>query len=195
MFGRLPHIAIDIELNLVNGGEASHSKFAKDIKEKFEYSHASAKKAMESAAKQAKSTYDSKFCSASLEIGDHVLVKKTGFQDRHNLSDKWDDVTYVVVKKPCIDVPVYEVQSVLDCANKKNLHRNMLLPLRKLSKTSVYKPVENIPNVTTNENTNVHSDSDGSNESDEDPKITMRRSKRLTKPIDRLQVNQIFAEK
>ena len=60
----------------------------------------------------------------------------------------------------------------------------------------MYKPVENIPNVTTNENTNVHkSDSDGSNESDEDPQSTMRRSKRLTKPIDRLQVNQIFAEK
>ena len=156
MFGRLPHIAIDIELNMVNGGEASHSKFAQDIKEKLEYSHASAKKAMESAAKRAKSTYDSKFCSASLEIGDHVLVKKTGFQNRHKLSDKWDDVTYVVVKKPCVDVPMYEVQSVLDCANKKTLHRNMLLPLRKLNKTSVYKPVENIPNIpTTNENTNV----------------------------------------
>ena len=121
-----------------------------------------------------------------MEIGDHVLDKKTGFQDRHTLSDKWDDVSYVVVKKPCIDVPVYEVESVLDCAIKKTLHRNMLLPLRKLSKTSVYKPVENMPNVTTNENTNVHkSDSDGSNESDEDPQSTMRRSKRLTKPIDR----------
>ena len=51
MCGWLPHIAIDIELNLVNGGEASHSKFAQDINEKLEYSHASAKKAMESAAK------------------------------------------------------------------------------------------------------------------------------------------------
>jgi len=36
-------------------------------------------KPMESAAKLAKSNYYLKFYSGTLEIGDHVLVKKTGF--------------------------------------------------------------------------------------------------------------------
>jgi hypothetical protein len=202
MFGRLPQIAIDIELGLVNGGEASHSKFAQDIREHLEYCHASAKKAMESAAKRAKSNYDSKFCSATLEIGDHVLVKKTGFQDRHKLSDRWDDVTYVVVKKPCIDVPVYEVESLVDSTVKKILHRNMLLPLRKLNENVVVNLEGNVPTVHRHEDNAVHidvdnnaSDIDSDQSGEELQQNTIRRSKRATKPVDRLQVNQIFAEK
>jgi len=54
MFGRLPQIGIDTELALLNGGEASHSKFSQDIRERSEYCHASAKTSMQSAAKQEK---------------------------------------------------------------------------------------------------------------------------------------------
>jgi len=54
MFGRLPQIGIDTELALLNGGEASHSKFCQDIRERSEYCHASAKTSMQSAAKQEK---------------------------------------------------------------------------------------------------------------------------------------------
>jgi transposase InsO family protein len=186
MFGRSPHIALDVELGLdVNGNSPdSYCAYVENIRKQIEYCQKLAKESMESIATKAKSNYDPKRVATSLEIGDHVLVRKVGFQERHKLSDKWEDVTYIVVGIPCENIPVYEVQPVGQSKSRvRTVHRNMLLPLgKKLFQDKSSNVVED----------GADTESEISDNSvDTDP---IRKSKRVKKPVDRLQVGHMLVK-
>ena len=51
--------------------------------------------------------YDQKVRNATVEVGDWILVKKVGIKGKHKLADIWKPYTYVVVKQPMPDIPVF----------------------------------------------------------------------------------------
>ena len=88
------------------------------------------KEAAKSADKQ-KKQYDKKARNSTLEVGDRILVRRTSFQGKHKLSNRWEKEPYVVHAKPNDEIPVYVVKRESD-GLEKTLHRNMLLPIMSL---------------------------------------------------------------
>ena len=131
MFGRRPHIPIDVALGYFPNDDEneSHSKYVSSLKEHIEYCHNLANSKMQSAAAKAKQHYDIKQRGGSLNVGDHVLVKKTGIIGRHKLADRWEDDLHVVLSIPNEDMPVFVVQSLDKKGPKRTVHRNLLLPI------------------------------------------------------------------
>ena len=59
-----------------------------------------------------KGLYDRRCKGAALDIGDLVLVKKTAWNGRHKIQDRWESDEYQVIGQPNPGIPVYEVKSV-----------------------------------------------------------------------------------
>jgi len=130
MFGRQPRLAIDVTMGLPEDQDKkeSYTKFISKLKDRLEYSYKLAFKNAERSSDKQKKFYDRTIRNISLEKGDHVLVKKTAFQGKHKLANKWEDETYTVESQPNPDIPVYVVRRESD-GTKKTLHRNLLLPV------------------------------------------------------------------
>ena len=48
-------------------------------------------------ASHQKEQYDSKVCESTVDIGDHVLIRKVGVKGKNKLADKWDKYPYIVL--------------------------------------------------------------------------------------------------
>ena len=57
-----------------------------------------------------------------------MLVKQTGFQERHKIANVWEDDVYVIIDQPHKDILVYTVEDKTG-EGTKTVHRNLLLPL------------------------------------------------------------------
>ena len=57
-----------------------------------------------------------------------MLVRKTAWQARHKIQNKWEDNDYEVISQQNPEIPVYRVRNVVT-NQEKTLHRNLLLPL------------------------------------------------------------------
>ena len=133
MFGRHPRLPIDILMGLPEEEEKgeTYTDFVSNLKSKLDYTYKLVtKEALWSSGKQ-KKQYDKKIRSSILNPGDHVLVKRTAFQGKHKLANKWEEDIYLVQSKPNADIPVYVVKKEKD-GSVKTLHRNLLLPVSNL---------------------------------------------------------------
>lgn len=61
-------------------------------------------------------------------MGNRVLVKRTSFDGKHKLSNKWESEPYIIVDQPNKFIPVFTVKEE-EYGRKKNIHRNLLLPI------------------------------------------------------------------
>ena len=57
-----------------------------------------------------------------------MLVKWTGFQERHNIANVWEDDVYIIIDQPHKDILVYTVENQIG-EGTKTVYRNLLLPL------------------------------------------------------------------
>jgi hypothetical protein len=71
---------------------------------------------------------------------DRALVKIVAFKEKHKLTDKWEQEPYKVLGQPNPDIPVFTVQREDGEGRKRNLHKNLLLPVGDIRETPV-KPV------------------------------------------------------
>ena len=62
-------------------------------------------------------------------------MKILAFEGKHKLSDKWEEDPYLVLDQPNPDIPVFTVQKESGEGRKRNLHRNLLLPVGHLVET------------------------------------------------------------
>ena len=130
MFGRDPHLPVDLKFGLTEDQEAEPltqyvDKLRTRLKESFELATKNADKARE----KQKAQYDLKARSADLQLKDRVLVKKVAFgEGKHKLADRWEEEVFTVVKKPNADIPVYIIEGEKS-KKRRTLHRNLLLPL------------------------------------------------------------------
>ncbi|KAL5004195.1 hypothetical protein ScPMuIL_017651 [Solemya velum] len=64
------------------------------------------KKHAREAAEKNKAEYDKRLRGYPIEIGDQVLIRRTGIKGRHKLADRWLDQPHIVVAKPNPEIPV-----------------------------------------------------------------------------------------
>ena len=82
MFGRQPHLPVDVALGLApcTITEPNTSKFIQKLKEHTKWAHKKAEAFQEKEAQRHKWNYDKRSRVAALEVGDMVLVCVTAFK-------------------------------------------------------------------------------------------------------------------
>lgn len=72
--------------------------------------------------------YDQTARAVKVFVGDKVLVRRLTFDGKDKISDKFEEDIYTVKEQPCIDIPVFKVESEKS-GIVKTIHRNHLLPV------------------------------------------------------------------
>ena len=111
MFGRQPHLPVDVALGLApcTITEPNTTKFVQKLREWTKWAHKKAEAFQAKEAQRHKCNYDRKSRAAALEVGDTVLVHVTTFKGHHKMQDRWENREYVVEKWPYPNLPVYVV--------------------------------------------------------------------------------------
>ena len=99
----------------------------------LDFAYKVAAREAQKSADRNKTNYDLKVREATLDVGDHVLIRNVGLRGKNKLADKWDNDPYIVIDIPDRNVPVYKVQRESGNPSVKTLHRNMLLPFSAIS--------------------------------------------------------------
>ena len=131
MFGRQPHLPVDVALGLAPHTitEPNTTKFVQKLREWTKWAHEKAEAFQAKEAERHKGNYDKKGRAAALEVGDMVLVCVTTFKGQHKMQDRWENREYVVEKQPYPNLPVYVVCPRDGEGCSQTLHRNYLLPI------------------------------------------------------------------
>ncbi|MCW4250032.1 MAG: RNase H-like domain-containing protein [Candidatus Thiodiazotropha endolucinida] len=175
MFGRHPRLAVDAYLGLQSPvqPDSSREHYVSKLKKRLNFAYKVAAREAEKSANRSKTNYDLKVREATLDVGDHVLIRNVGLRGKHKLADKWDKHPYVVTGIPDKNVPVYTVQRESGDSTVKTLHRNMLLPfsvIPGISETNI-EPDQNVSpeprKITRKQKAVPISDSDPDSDSDQ----------------------------
>jgi hypothetical protein len=116
------------------------------------------------------------------------------FDNKHKISDRWENDTYIVLKKPNLDIPVYTVQKENSQGRIRTLHRNLLLPVGYISQTPEEEKLKPIPKPRTQfqkkqrKHTPRSSDESSSSSSEEDYTLVRQES---TLPYNVVDVNNV----
>ena len=96
MFGRQPHLPVDVVLGLVlhTITEPNTSKFVQKIREHTRWAQRKAEAFQAKEAQRHKHNYDKRGRAAALEVGDTVLVHVTAFKGCHKIQDRWENMEY-----------------------------------------------------------------------------------------------------
>ena len=130
MFGREPRLPIDLIYDTATKEvPQSHSKYIKTLHEAIEKSYEKINKSVNDAQAKQKKRYDTKARSATLDIGDRVMVKIVAFDGKHKIADKWEEDFYRITSQPNVNIPVYTVENEDGTGRKRTLHRNLLFPI------------------------------------------------------------------
>ena len=192
MFGRQPRLPIDIAMGLYL--EDVTDDFIKNQQEIFRTAYDIASRKTREAGQKQKKYYDkgrSKRASDILTPGTQVLVKRTGFQERHKLADVWEEDVYIIIDQPHKDIPVYTIENQSD-ESVKTVHRNLLLPLptildwmRPNEPDTLVKPVydndDQVDTQSEDESSDIDNDTDSDSSSDEPVYVHTRSHKRRHK--------------
>ena len=141
MFGRQPRLAIDVVLGMVNEDHTNqdYGKYMESLKSNLSRAYELATAHTRTSQNRQKVYYDQKSRGAVVETGDRVLVKVVAFDGKHKIADRWEDIPYIVLKKPNPKIPVYVVKREDDVGKSRTLHRNLLLPIGSLPVNSLDK--------------------------------------------------------
>ena len=111
MYGRQPHLLVDVTLGLAPRTitEPNTSKFIQKMRECTKWAQRKAEAFQAKEAQRHKQNYDKRGKAVALEVRDMVLVHVTTFKGHHKIQDRWENREYVVEKWPYPNVPVYVV--------------------------------------------------------------------------------------
>ena len=146
MFGRHPRLPVDVEFGIHKIGNDvsfSKSKFIDRLHKRLGHAYRKARTFAGKESDRQKVLFDRKSKDLRLEPGDIVLVRKTAWQARHKIQNKWEEDDYVVISQQNVDIPVYRVRNVVS-GQEKTLHRNLLLPLGFKFHATTYEDDEEI---------------------------------------------------
>ena len=101
MFGREPHLPIDVALgvNSVTSGSGSYPAYITNLRDRLSLAY---QKVIEESRKSAacnKQPYDSQARQATIQVGDLVLVRNLSIRGNHKLADRWEEDPYRVVDR------------------------------------------------------------------------------------------------
>lgn len=129
MFGCQPRLPVDLAFKLPvrESQYSSQSEYVRNLKSRLQESY---KVAMEKAAKIAhknNTRYNRHVTASDLQPGDRVLVRNVRIRGKHKISDKWEAIIHVVVRRAGT-LPVYTVRPESSDGPLRTLHRDLLLP-------------------------------------------------------------------
>jgi transposase InsO family protein len=130
MFGRHPRLPADVALGLPeeDSNVQTYDEFIVHLRDTLGHAYELAKRNAQQAGLRNKTKYDARVRSATLEIGDRVLVRKMASTGKDKLAFRWESGAYIVVEQPDPNIPVYKIRHELD-GIERVLHRNLLLPV------------------------------------------------------------------
>ena len=129
MFGREPHLPIDLLFGINRPEKQTTNKYVQEMKERMEKAYELARTTADKAREKQKHHYDIKAKEVDLKEGDKVLVKVVAFDGKHKIADRWEEEPYVIIRQLNNNIPVYEVKKINGKGRKRTLHRNLLLPV------------------------------------------------------------------
>ena len=131
MFGRQPHLPVDVALGLAPHTitEPNTTKFIQKLREHTKWAHKKAEAFQAKEALRHKCNYDRRSRAVALEVRDMVLVCVTAFKGHHKMQDRSENREYVVEKWPYPNIPVYLVHPRDREGHSWTLNRNYLLPI------------------------------------------------------------------
>lgn len=111
MFGTHPRLPIDLAFDVPQNREEFkiHSQYVRHLKSGLQRIYDLAMKSAAKVGERNKVRFDKHVLESTLDIGDRVLVKNVRLRGKHKLTDKWESLVYVVVKRAG-DLPVYTVR-------------------------------------------------------------------------------------
>jgi hypothetical protein len=175
MFGRQPKLPIYLAFGLITEKERKpHTKYIQEIRKRLVQACKLASETSIKAQTKQKEGYDLRTKGAIIEPGDRVLVRIVAFDNKHKISDRWENDTYIVLKKQYLDIPVFTVQKENGQGRIRTLHRNLLLPVAYISHTPDDEQPKPIPKPRTRfqkkqrKHTPMSSDESNSSSSEED---------------------------
>lgn len=126
----------------------SYSDYIQKLRNRLKTVYKIASHNMKKASRRQKFHYDLRVRGATPQIGDRVLVKKTGLTGKHKLADKWEKDAYLITEQPNKDIPVYVIHRENGKGRTRTVHRNLLLPLAlPLSRKQIKEPEVRIGNT------------------------------------------------
>ena len=129
MFGREPRLPIDLIYDTATKEvPQSHNKYIKTLHEAIEKSYEKINKSVNDAQAKQKKRYDTKARSATLDIGDRVMVKIVVFDGKHKIADKWEEDFYRIPSQPNVNIPVYTVEKRRWDRKKTNTPQKSTIP-------------------------------------------------------------------
>ena len=88
----------------------TYTDYIESLREKLRYTYKLASTKADQSRQKQKGNYDKRVRQSVIDIGDRVLIKRTGFTGKHKLANKWENIPYVVVEQPSKDIPVYRLK-------------------------------------------------------------------------------------
>ena len=108
MFGRQPHLPVDVALGLApcTITEPNTSEFIQKLREHTKWAHEKGEPFQAKEAQRHKRSYEKRSRAVALEVRDMVLVCVTAFKGHHKMLDRWENKEYVEEKWPYPNIPV-----------------------------------------------------------------------------------------
>ncbi|KAL4233166.1 hypothetical protein ACF0H5_007851 [Mactra antiquata] len=128
MFGRRPKLPIDsvFEQALVDEEPVSVSEYIRDLGKRMKELREVVTVQTKKAQRRQKTQYDKKAKPFDFSVGDLVLVRRTSFEGKHKIADRYEEEVYTIIEQPKPDIPVFRVR----CGDReRTLHRNLLFLL------------------------------------------------------------------
>ena len=123
--------------------------YADKWQHRLKWAYDAAQKSIEKENAQYKCYYDKKYKCALLREGDLILIRVVKPGTDYKIADKWEQDPWIIVQKR-VDSPVYTLENTRT-KEIKELHRNLLYPLRLVQTEDDFTPTVTIP-VTTKQN-------------------------------------------
>lgn len=125
---RPPRLAIDAFLGFKRQhcSRTSPSEYMKKLEKVIAEAYTRANDAALRRDHKSKKYYDQNVRECKLMPGDRAIVRNVGLTGKHKLANIWEENLYVVLSKPDLNLPVFEVQREDGEGRKRLLHRNLL---------------------------------------------------------------------
>ena len=126
MFGRKPRLPIDAAFESVQQETDQNRttlEYVKDLQDRIATTRKIVEQRVEKSKGKQRKYYDRKARPVHISVGDKVLGRKTAFDGKHEIADRFEENEYTVVDQPREDIPVFKVK-YLD--RIRTLHRNLL---------------------------------------------------------------------
>ena len=90
MFGREPHLPIDVALgvNPVTSGSGSYTAYIANLRDRLSLAYQKVIEESRNSAARNKQSYDRQARQASIQVGDLVLVRNLSIRGKHKLADR-----------------------------------------------------------------------------------------------------------